>query len=39
MAASIPNNKIVIFEDAGHIPMIEKPRESAQHHLELIAES
>ena len=39
MAASIPNNKIVIFEDAGHIPMIEKPRESAQHHLELIAAS
>lgn len=37
MAASIPNNKIVIFEDAGHIPMIEKPRESALHHLELIA--
>ena len=39
MAASIPNNKVVIFEDAGHIPMIEKPRESAQHHLELIAAS
>jgi len=37
MAASIPNNKVVIFEDAGHIPMIEKPRESALHHLELIA--
>ncbi len=37
MAASIPNNKIVIFEDAGHIPMIEKPRQSALHHLELIA--
>lgn len=37
MAASIPNNKVVILEDAGHIPMIEKPRESALHHLELIA--
>jgi len=37
MAASIPNNRIVIFEDAGHIPMIEKPRESALHHLDFIA--
>jgi pimeloyl-ACP methyl ester carboxylesterase len=37
MSASIPDNKIVIFEDAGHIPMIEKPGESALHQLELIA--
>ena len=37
MAANIPDNRIVIFEDAGHIPMIEKPGESASHQLELIA--
>ena len=36
MAASIPDNKIVIFEDAGHVPMIEKPGDSAAHQLELI---
>jgi len=38
MAASIPDNKVVIFEDLGHIPMIESPRETADHHIKLIAE-
>jgi len=37
MAKEIPDNRIVIFEDAGHVPMIESPGESARHHLELIA--
>ena len=37
MAANIPDNRIVIFEDAGHIPMIEKPADAASHQLELIA--
>jgi pimeloyl-ACP methyl ester carboxylesterase len=38
MAAAIPDNRVVIFEDAGHVPMIECPRDAANHHLELIAD-
>lgn len=37
MAAAISENKVVILEDVGHIPMIECPRETALHHIELIA--
>ena len=37
MAAAIPDNTVVILEDAGHIPMIEFPRITASHHIELIA--
>ncbi len=37
MAAAIPDNTVVILEDAGHIPMIECPRETAGHHIRLIA--
>ncbi len=37
MAAKIPDNKVVILEDAGHVPMIEFPRVTARHHIELIA--
>ncbi len=39
MAAAIPDNRVAILEDAGHIPMIEFPHESARHHLRLIDES
>ena len=37
MAAAIPDCTVVILEDAGHIPMIECPRETARHHIKLIA--
>ncbi len=37
MAAKIPDNKVVILEDAGHVPMIEFPGVTARHHIELIA--
>jgi|TARA_R110002049_G_scaffold89353_4_gene224911 abhydrolase domain-containing protein 6 len=33
----IPNAESVIFEDAGHVPMIEKPKETAARHLEFLA--
>jgi pimeloyl-ACP methyl ester carboxylesterase len=36
MAAGIPDNKVVIFEDVGHVPMIECPGETARHHISLI---
>jgi abhydrolase domain-containing protein 6 len=36
MAETMPDNRVVIFEDVGHVPMIECPRESAAHHLSLI---
>lgn len=39
MAAGIPDNRVVILEDAGHIPMIESPRETAIHHIRLIEDS
>ncbi len=29
MAAAIPDNRVVIVEDAGHVPMVERPRETA----------
>ncbi len=38
MADAIPDNKVVILEDAGHVPMIEMPRETACHHIKLIAD-
>jgi pimeloyl-ACP methyl ester carboxylesterase len=34
MRARIPNNHCVVFEDAGHIPMLECPAEAAAVHLE-----
>lgn len=37
MADAIPDNKVVIFEDVGHLPMMECPRETAAHQIELIA--
>ena len=36
MAAGIPDNRVVILEDVGHVPMIESPHETAQHHINLI---
>lgn len=33
----IANSELVIFEDAGHVPMIEKPAETAKHHLSFLA--
>jgi abhydrolase domain-containing protein 6 len=33
----IPHSELVIFEDVGHVPMIEKPRETARHHLAFLA--
>ncbi len=38
MADAIPDNRVVILEDAGHIPMIESPRETARHHIGFISE-
>jgi len=37
MAAAIPENKVVILEDVGHVPMIESPKVTAGHHIDLIA--
>lgn len=37
MAAAIPDCTVAILEDTGHIPMIERPRETAGHHIKLIA--
>jgi pimeloyl-ACP methyl ester carboxylesterase len=39
MAAAIPDNRVVILEDVGHVPMIESPQVTARHHLNLIANS
>lgn len=33
----IAQSELVIFEDVGHVPMIEKPRETAHHHLAFLA--
>ena len=33
----ITGSELVIFEDVGHVPMIEKPAETAQHHLAFLA--
>ncbi len=35
--AGIKESELVIFEDVGHIPMIEKPAETARHHLAFLA--
>jgi len=34
MQARIPNNHCVVFEDVGHVPMLECPTEAAAVHLE-----
>jgi pimeloyl-ACP methyl ester carboxylesterase len=33
----IPRSELVILEDAGHVPMVEKPLETARHHLAFLA--
>ena len=33
----IKGSELVIFEDAGHVPMIETPAETAKHHLAFLA--
>ena len=35
----IPNAESIIFEDVGHVPMIEKPKETAARHLEFLAKN
>ena len=37
LADGIADSEAVIFEDAGHVPMIEKPKETAARHLEFLA--
>jgi pimeloyl-ACP methyl ester carboxylesterase len=34
--AGIPNSTVVVMKDCGHAPMVERPRESAEHFLKLI---
>jgi pimeloyl-ACP methyl ester carboxylesterase len=36
MAAAIPDNEVVILEDVGHVPMVESPKVTAGHHIDLI---
>ena len=38
LAARIPENRLVVFEDAGHIPMIERPAATAAAHRDLMAQ-
>ncbi len=33
----IPHSELVVFEDVGHVPMIEKPAATARHHLAFLA--
>ncbi len=33
----IPNAQSVVFEDVGHVPMIENPKATAKHHVEFLA--
>ncbi len=33
----IANSELIIFEDVGHVPMIEKPALTAKHHLAFLA--
>lgn len=34
---AIPNSELVVFEDIGHVPMIENPAITAKHHLPFLA--
>ena len=34
----IANSVAVIFEDVGHVPMLEAPQKTAEHHLALMAQ-
>jgi pimeloyl-ACP methyl ester carboxylesterase len=33
----IGNSKVIIMKDCGHVPMIERPEETAQYYLEFIS--
>lgn len=35
--AGIKGSELVIFDDVGHVPMIEKPADTARHHLAFLA--
>ena len=35
--AGIRDSELVILEDVGHVPMIEAPARTAQHHLAFLA--
>ncbi len=37
MAAAIPDNTAVILDETGHAPMVERPKETAEHHKALLA--
>ena len=36
MQAAIPESRSVILEETGHAPTIERPHETATHHLEFL---
>lgn len=36
LKAQIPNNRCVVFEETGHVPMLERPAESAAVHAEFL---
>ncbi|MBU2676006.1 MAG: alpha/beta hydrolase [Gammaproteobacteria bacterium] len=38
MKAKIPNSQRVVFEETGHVPMLERPVESAAAHLDFLNE-
>lgn len=38
MRASLPDAQVVIMEDCGHSPMIERPAETADHYREFLAQ-
>ena len=33
LAASVPDNHCVVMEETGHVPMLERPKETASHHI------
>lgn len=37
MAAAIPDNTAVILDETGHAPMVERPKETAEHHKAFLA--
>ncbi len=36
LESAMPRAKVVIMDDAGHVPMIERPKESAQAYLSFL---
>jgi pimeloyl-ACP methyl ester carboxylesterase len=36
LGAGIANSKVVIMKDCGHLPMLERPGESAEHYLDFL---